>query len=433
MPEPAPDAAAAAAGPAAPTPAPPRRRWRIFGSALPGAAGHFTRGQLAALAECLPQGALKHVELDHKVRKAEGDGYGAWWEARAPSTAPPPAAPITTASSGARPPPAPLGDRRAWLLASVGLRAQGALARLLHPPQAPAGPPADSGAAAQPSSLTAVRSSQGAADESIGASAGSPPPVSIGPQDHPGAAAAPPPGAAEGAAAVAYNVSRASGAGGMRALWNLDRLDQRALPLDGVFGRPDSGSGVTIYTVDSGINPHHQEFGGWDGAGVTRASQGPNIICDDPNPSGAASNDCDGHGSHVASTAVGRGVGVASSARVVAVKVLDCQGEGSISDVVEGLDWVAANARKPAVVTLSLGVPSGNWSAALEEAVRAVVRSGVTAVVAAGNSQVDACTIAPASVDEAVTVAATNLPSKFGAPQPGDIETLYSWGNTGPW
>jgi hypothetical protein len=67
MPEPAPDAAAAAAGPAAPTPAPPRRRWRIFGSALPGAAGHFTRGQLAALAECLPQGALKHVELDHKV------------------------------------------------------------------------------------------------------------------------------------------------------------------------------------------------------------------------------------------------------------------------------------------------------------------------------------------------------------------------------
>lgn len=68
----------------------------------------------------------------------------------------------------------------------------------------------------------------------------------------------------------------------------------------------------------------------------------------------SGAEDCDGHGTHVASTATGRAVGVAKEASSVAVRVLDCQGSGTVSNVVAGLNWVAQNAKKPAVVTMSL-------------------------------------------------------------------------------
>ena len=79
------------------------------------------------------------------------------------------------------------------------------------------------------------------------------------------------------------------------------------------------------------------------------------------NKAGSAS-DCDGHGTHVASTAVGRAVGVAKDANVVAVRILDCSGSGTISNTVAGLDWIARNAQLPAVIIMSLGVPTGAWS-----------------------------------------------------------------------
>eukprot|EP00775_Hariotina_reticulata_P008443 gene8443-8627_t len=187
----------------------------------------------------------------------------------------------------------------------------------------------------------------------------------------------------------------------MTALWNLDRLDQRGLPLDQrfVYGSPSSpgtGKGVTIYILDSGIKAAHQEFQAWGEHDPThpgisgRAVQGPDYIEND-----GVADDCDGHGTHVASTAAGRSVGVAKEANVVAVRVLDCDGAGSISDVIAALDWVAANAKKPAVASLSLGVPAGQWSRALEEAVRSLVGSGVPVVVAAGNDAKDCCQAAP--------------------------------------
>ena len=67
-------------------------------------------------------------------------------------------------------------------------------------------------------------------------------------------------------------------------------------------------------------------------------------------------DDCDGHGTHVSATVAGLQVGVAKGAKVVAVRILDCSGSGTISNTVAALDWVAANARRPAVVTLSLGI-----------------------------------------------------------------------------
>ena len=218
------------------------------------------------------------------------------------------------------------------------------------------------------------------------------------------------------------------------ALWNLDRIDQRSLPLDGQFSyaETDGGAGVTVYVIDSGLYRDHQEFAPWDG-GVPRASWGYDFVDDDHEP-----EDCDGHGTHIASTAVGRTVGVAKHAQVVGVRVLDCAGSGSISDVVAALDWVSRNKRPgPAVVTLSLGVALGQWSRSLEDSVRSLVNDlGVLVVVASGNSAVDSCFVAPGNVEETLTVAASDLGAKFSPADQvpgaeGAREGLYRWSNTG--
>jgi subtilisin family serine protease len=216
------------------------------------------------------------------------------------------------------------------------------------------------------------------------------------------------------------------------ALWNLDRIDQRSLPLDQKFrysgrSRDDgTGKGVTIYTVDSGLRTSHQEFKDWNGAN-SRASHGWDFVDDDPH-----ADDCDGHGTHVAGTAVGRTTGVAKSAKVVGVRVLDCAGSGSVSDVVAGLDWVATHHEKPAIVTMSLGISVGSWSRALEEAVKNLVNEyGITVIVASGNSGVDSCYVAPGNVDAPITVAASDLSTKFGKTSTRDQESLYRWSNTG--
>lgn len=183
------------------------------------------------------------------------------------------------------------------------------------------------------------------------------------------------------------------------APWGLDRADQRTLPLSGTYSWSGAGAGVTAYVVDTGILASHTDFGGRVAAGWTAVADGN------------GTNDCNGHGTHVAGTLAGSTYGVAKSATLVPVRVLDCSGSGYNSDVVAGLDWIAANhaAGTPAVANLSLG---GTASSTVDNAIQAVLADGVTTVVAAGNSAVDACTGSPARVPGAVTVAASDSTDK---------------------
>ncbi|MEU4358116.1 S8 family peptidase [Streptomyces virginiae] len=184
-----------------------------------------------------------------------------------------------------------------------------------------------------------------------------------------------------------------SAAGVPAATWGLDRIDQRTLPLDGGFSTAGDGAGVTAYILDTGIDYDHAEFEG-------RAEPGFDAVGD-----GGNGRDCEGHGTHVAGTVGGRTYGVARAARLVSVRVLGCDGRGEYSAVVAGLDWVAENARQPAVLNVSLG---GSRSDAVNRAATAVAESGTLPLIAAGNSAADACTVSPASADRVVTVAASN-------------------------
>ena len=177
-------------------------------------------------------------------------------------------------------------------------------------------------------------------------------------------------------------------------LWGLDRIDQRALPLNNQFSRAYIGSGVTAYIIDTGVLSTHTEFGGRVLSGFSSVS--------DAN----GTQDCSGHGTHVAGTVGGSNYGVAPGVAIVPVRVLDCSGSGSTSAVIAGIDWVVANhaAGTPAVANMSLG---GGRSSALDIAVRSAVADGVVFVVAAGNSTANACQSSPAGEPLAITVGAT--------------------------
>ncbi|MFC4051193.1 S8 family serine peptidase [Actinomadura syzygii] len=175
--------------------------------------------------------------------------------------------------------------------------------------------------------------------------------------------------------------------------WGTDRVDGKQ---DHAYNYPGTGTGVSVYVLDTGVRISHHTFEG-------RAVNGYDFVDKD-----TTAQDCHGHGTHVAGTVGGKEYGVAKNVRIVAVRVLDCDGYSPDRYAIQGLEWVAKNAQKPAVGNMSIGSdPPNPEPQAFREATRGAIRAGIQFAIAAGNDSRNGCD-APSDVPEAVTLGSTD-------------------------
>ncbi|MBW3573054.1 MAG: S8 family peptidase [Gemmatimonadetes bacterium] len=201
------------------------------------------------------------------------------------------------------------------------------------------------------------------------------------------------------------------------ATWGIDRIDQRGLPLSGTYNYNNTASTVRAYVIDTGIDAGHAEFEG-------RAQTVYDAF-------GGNGNDCNGHGTHVAGTISGKLYGVAKKSMPRGVRVLDCNGSGSYSGIIAGVDWVRANHIKPAVANMSLG---GGASTSVDDAVKNLSNAGVFVAVAAGNSNANACNYSPARAAYGTAIAgvaaSTSTDYKANYSNYGNCVDLYAPGSS---
>ncbi len=177
-------------------------------------------------------------------------------------------------------------------------------------------------------------------------------------------------------------------------LWNLDRVDQRDLPLDDSFAPEGTGEGIHIDIIDTGVTDH-PDFGGRliEPCHTEHTFRG----CNDGN----------GHGTHVAGTAAGAKYGIAKGAWLHAIRVLGDNGSGTTSQVIAGInksaEWARANG--PRIANMSLGGPA---DPPLDQAVCNAIDAGVIFALAAGNDSEDPYGHSPARVMQAITMGASN-------------------------
>ncbi|KAI0144274.1 subtilisin-like protease [Xylariaceae sp. FL1272] len=182
--------------------------------------------------------------------------------------------------------------------------------------------------------------------------------------------------------------------------WGLSRISHRLPNTTGYLDVDDAQLNVLpskAYVIDSGIRTTHLEFRNG------RAVWGTNFV--------ANSTDYDdaGHGTHVAGTIMGSMVGVDNTTIAIAIKVLNENGTGLVSDIIRGLEWAVSDAKNTSsitrsVVNMSLGGPGADPFT--NDAIAAAVREGMTVVVAGGNNNTTACEWSPAASRDAIVVGA---------------------------
>ena len=193
------------------------------------------------------------------------------------------------------------------------------------------------------------------------------------------------------------------GATSERLSYHQQHLDELDGTRDGAYTPAGDGEGVDVYVVDSGIQYASKEFGG-------RAY----FVGRDFVHRGGDGSDTVGHGTYVASLAAGRTYGVAKSANLFSVKVLDNRKRTTAGRISEALNYISnfirARTDRRAVVLMAF---TGRRSYTINQIVERLTLEGVTMVTASGNKGGDACANSPASSESAITVGAVDVNKKL--------------------